>query len=174
MTTNRRDVLRGATGLAAATAIGGALAGGSVQAAPGQGGSISGEIENLGQFQVLAFSWGASNSGTVGGGSGGGGTGRANIQDVSLTKFVDELSPGIFLGVASGTHFPQATVRFVAKEGSPVITIEMNEVLLTSLSTGGSANEAALTENVTINFAEVTFSVNDETATWNVVENRGA
>src|SRR5262245_29190635 len=94
MTTNRRDVLRGATGLAAAGAFSGVLAGGSVHAAApgGQNGTITAQIGDLGPFPVLAFSWGLSNTGTTHVG-GGGGAGKANVQDLSLTKFIDEHSP---------------------------------------------------------------------------------
>lgn len=41
---------------------------------------------------VLAWSWGASNSGTTHMG-GGGGAGKANVQDLSLTRSTDAQSP---------------------------------------------------------------------------------
>ena len=39
-------------------------------------------------IDVLAWSWGMSNSGTFHG-SGGGGAGKANFQDISFTKYVE-------------------------------------------------------------------------------------
>src|SRR5688572_3059664 len=170
--TNRRDVFRGAAGLAAAGAIGGVITGSPAQAAGGQavgqGATITGQVGDLGPFEVLAFSWGLSNSGSthVGGGAG---AGKANVQDVSLTKYIDQNSPDLFIAVASGSHFPQATLTFVGRAGSPVVEIAMEDVLVTSLSTGASGGESIPTENVSLNFALVTFTVNGESETWDIV-----
>jgi type VI secretion system secreted protein Hcp len=174
--TNRRDVFRGAAGLAAAGAIGGVITGSPAQAAGGQavgqGATITGQVGDLGPFEVLAFSWGLSNSGSthVGGGAG---AGKANVQDVSLTKYIDQNSPDLFIAVASGSHFPQATLTFVGRAGSPVVEIAMEDVLVTSLSTGASGGESIPTENVSLNFALVTFTVNGESETWDIAGNTG-
>jgi len=42
-------------------------------------------------IQVLAWSWGVSNSGTFHMGKGGG-AGKANFQDISFTKYIDTAS----------------------------------------------------------------------------------
>ncbi|HYZ71955.1 MAG TPA: type VI secretion system tube protein Hcp, partial [Chthoniobacterales bacterium] len=44
------------------------------------------------QIDVLAWSWGLSNTGSahVGGGAG---SGKVNVQDISITKWVDSASP---------------------------------------------------------------------------------
>src|SRR5687767_7717751 len=52
------------------------------------------------EIDVLAYSWGVSNSGSTQSGSGAG-AGRANIQDLSFTKFVDGISPTLFIACAS-------------------------------------------------------------------------
>ena len=100
---------------------------------------------------ILAWSWGASNSGTSHTG-GGGGSGMANIQDVSLTRFTDAQSPLFFQAVATG-----ATIASVVLTTGPV-TMTLENVLVTSFSTGGSG-EKSMTENITLNFAKVTYSV---------------
>jgi type VI secretion system secreted protein Hcp len=48
------------------------------------------------------------------------------------------------------------------------IQITMNEVLVTSVSTGGSGGEDRLTENVTLNFAKVKFSYAPQKGTGEV------
>jgi type VI secretion system secreted protein Hcp len=111
------------------------------------------------EIDVLAWSWGASNSGTTHTG-GGGGAGVVNVQDLSLTKYVDKASPALLLRVMNGAHIPDATL-VVRKAGStPVeyIKILMTEVLVTSISMGGSGGEDRLTENVSLNFAKVEFA----------------
>jgi len=108
-------------------------------------------------IDVLAWSWGMSNSGSAHQG-GGAGSGKVNVQDISLTKYVDSSSPKIMLSCCDGKHFPKATLT-VRKAGgdSPVeyIIIKMEEVLISSVSTGGSGAEDRLTENVNLNFAKV-------------------
>jgi hypothetical protein len=52
--------------------------------------------KDKGGIDVLAWSWGMSQSGTfhVGGGSG---AGKVNVQDISITKYVDKASPILML-----------------------------------------------------------------------------
>lgn len=135
------------------------------------------------KVDVLAWSWGMSNSGTTHI-AGGGGAGKANFQDLSLTKYVDKASPVLMKKCADGTHIAKATL-IVRKAGeNPVeyITITMEEVMVTSVSTGGSGGEDRLTENITLNFAKVKFEyqpVNERGVadgakidmTWNIAEN---
>jgi type VI protein secretion system component Hcp len=106
-------------------------------------------------IDVLAYSWGVSNSGTIGTPGGGGGAGRANIQDLSFTKAFDTLSPDIVEAVVSGEHFPGATllVNATGLPGDPTHRYEIDDLILTSASHGGSGGHQ-MTENVTFNFAE--------------------
>lgn len=108
------------------------------------------------EIDVLAWSWGLSNSGTTHIG-GGGGTGQANFQDLSVTKWLDASSPELMTRISTGQKLPSATLT-VRKAGSNPIeyyTITMTDVLVTSLSTGGSGGEDRLTENISLNFARV-------------------
>jgi type VI secretion system secreted protein Hcp len=108
------------------------------------------------EIDVLAWSWGISNSGSahVGGGAG---AGKANIQDISFTKWVDSATPKLALACCDGKHFANATlvVRKAGEKPVEYLKIKIEEVLITSISTGGSGGEDRLTENVTLNFAKV-------------------
>lgn len=124
---------------------------------------IEGEIDGESQdkthknaIDVLAWSWGMSQSGSFHLG-GGGGAGKANFQDISATKYIDKSSPILMLYCANGDHFTKAKliVRKAGKKPLEYLTIDMKKVLVTSVSTGGSGGEDKLTENVTLNFAEV-------------------
>ncbi|MDE2368880.1 MAG: type VI secretion system tube protein Hcp [Burkholderiales bacterium] len=109
-------------------------------------------------MDILAWSWGLSNSGTTHTG-GGGGSGKCNVQDISVTKYVDKASNALLDGCAKGTHFTKATLTVRKAGAKPLeyIIITMTEVIVTSVSTGGSGGEDRLTENVSLNFAEVKF-----------------
>ncbi len=110
------------------------------------------------EIDVLAWSWGISNSGTTHTG-GGGGAGKCNVQDLSVTKYLDAASPTLQLASCNGSHFTKATLVVRKAGGTPLeyVTIVMEEVLITSVSTGGSGGEDRLTENVSLNFAKVSF-----------------
>ena len=66
-------------------------------------------------IDVLAWSWGLSNSGSFHTG-GGGGSGKVNVQDLSFTKYVDKASPILMLYCSNGDHFASAKL-IVRKAG---------------------------------------------------------
>lgn len=111
-----------------------------------------------GEMDILAWSWGAQQSGTMHTG-GGGGSGKVSMQDLSVTKYVDLATPVLWLHCASGKHIPKAmlTVRKAGENPLEYLVINMEDVLISSVSTGGSGGEDRLTENVSFNFAKVKF-----------------
>ena len=124
---------------------------------------IEGEIEGESQdasheneIDVLAWAWGLSQAGTFHHG-GGGGAGKANFQDINITKWIDNSTPILQLYCANGDHFPSAklTVRKAGADPLEYLIITMTNVLVTSVQSGGSGGEDKLTENVSLNFAEV-------------------
>lgn len=135
------------------------------------------------KIDVLAWSWGVSNSGSAHTG-GGAGAGKANVQDLSITKYIDKSSPALMLACCKGTHYDDAEL-IVRKAGdTPLeyVKIKLTEVLITAVSTGGSGGEDRLTENVTLNFAKVKVEYQEQDAkgakkggavdmTYNVAEN---
>lgn len=129
---------------------------------------IEGESEDKthkGKIDVLAWSWGMSNSGTTHTG-GGGGAGKVNVQDISFTKYIDSATNALMTSCCKGTHHDEATLIVRKAGGTPVeyVHIKMEEVMITSLSTGGSGGEDRLTENVTLNFAHVKFEYTPQKA----------
>jgi type VI secretion system secreted protein Hcp len=120
-------------------------------------GDLKGESldkQYAGKFDVLAWSWGMSQSGTTHMG-GGAGAGKVSVQDISITKWVDSGTPTMMGACCKGTHFPEGfLVCRKAGGDAPVeyIKIELKEIIITSVSTGGSGGEDKLTENVSLNF----------------------
>jgi type VI secretion system secreted protein Hcp len=134
-------------------------------------------------IDVLAWSWGLSQSGTFALGSGGG-AGKVSVQDISLTKYVDASSTALIVAACKGTHIKQAvlTVRKAGDTPLEYIKITLDSVLVSSLSTGGSGGEDRLTENVSLNFAKFKLEYTTQaetggkgttsTAAWDVSGNK--
>jgi type VI secretion system secreted protein Hcp len=136
------------------------------------------------ETDVLAYSWGASNVVSTQSG-GGGGAGKVNIQDLSFTKFVDGISPALFLACASGQHFDNVVLKGTRRgQGSSLqeyFTMKLSNVIVSSISMGGPAGGARQTENISINFTRVELTVRKlnadgslgapVTTSWNVATN---
>ena len=110
--------------------------------------------EHVGEIEIQSFSWGMTNAGT----SGGGGAGKANFQDIHLARRIDKASPLLMLACATGQPIPSAVL--VCRKAGPdgksekFYTIMLSDVLVTSVSTGGSSGELP-TETFSLNFARV-------------------
>lgn len=119
----------------------------------------------FGASEFLAYSWGASQSGTVSGG--GGGAGRVNVQDVAITRLTDSQSPQIFKTLALGQHLP-----FIELE-TGTTKFRFEQVLISSYSTGGALdNKSPRTDNVTFNFRRVIYTVDGTSSCFDIADNR--
>jgi type VI secretion system secreted protein Hcp len=58
------------------------------------------------EIDVLSWSWGASQSGSM---AMGGGAGKVSMQDFTFTKSLDKSSPKLFEALATGKHLKDAT-----------------------------------------------------------------
>jgi type VI secretion system secreted protein Hcp len=107
------------------------------------------------EIDILAWSWGLSQSGTMHMGKGGG-SGKVSVQDISITKWIDSSSHDLVRKCCNGAHFEKAilTVRKAGEDPLEYLVITMKEIIVTSVSTGGSGGEDQLTENVSLNFKE--------------------
>lgn len=107
-----------------------------------------------------------SQSGTMHVG-GGGGAGKANFQDLSVTKWVDTGSVTLMQHCAKGTHISdgELVVRKAGDKPLEYIKLKIKEILVSSISTGGSGGEDRLTENVTLNFREWKMTYTPQTKT---------
>lgn len=107
-----------------------------------------------------------SQSGTTHMGSGGG-AGKVNVQDISVTKYVDNASTTLMQFCCIGKHIAtgQLTVRKAGTTPLEYIVIKLQEIMVSSISTGGSGGEDRLTENVSLNFREfdITYKKQDGT-----------
>ena len=140
------------------------------------------DSKHSGEIDVLAFSWGLSQTG-IGHTGGGGGAGKANFQDLSFTHHVDASSTALMYACASGKHIPSAILvaRKAGEKPLEYLKIKLTDILVTSVSTGGSGGEERQTANVTLNYAKVTVEYTEQKADgsggpaknfgWNVLKN---
>ncbi|MCB2136394.1 MAG: type VI secretion system tube protein Hcp [Rhodobacteraceae bacterium] len=121
-----------------------------------EGPAVPGESQDKAhgkEIDVLAWSWGVSNSGTthMGGGSG---AGKANFQDLSVTTWYDKSTHEAIKSASKGTHHGTITLTCRKAGTNPLeyIIYKLTDCIFTSVSTGGSGGEDRLTVNFTINF----------------------
>lgn len=107
------------------------------------------------EIDVLAFSWGASQTGTMHVGGGGGG-GKANFQDLSVTTYYEKSTNVLLKLCGTGEHIKKGllTVRKAGGEAEEYIKFEIKDALVSSISVGGSGGEERLTVNYSLNFRD--------------------
>ncbi len=112
--------------------------------------------DHAGEIEVLSWSWGASQPGSMAYGSGGG-AGKVNMQDFSFSMRNGKASPNIMLACASGKHIKSAklTCRKAGGEQEEYLTFTLSDCLISSYQTGGSGGGDLPIESVSINFAKV-------------------
>lgn len=122
-------------------------------------GSIDGDSKVAGhedEIEVLGWSWGAHQSGTMHRGRGGGG-GKVSVQDITINKWVDQATPNLWKLCCNGKHEDEAVLTIRKAGGdSPVeyLKITMEEVLISDLQTGSSSGDEDVTETISLNFAK--------------------
>lgn len=124
-------------------------------------GDLKGEAQDQkhkGEIDVLSWSWSANNHGSAHLG-GGAGSGKVHVQDLSFTKYMDRASPSLLLACCNGKHFPHAclTIRKAGEKPLEYCKIKLTQVLITSVSHGGSGSNDRLAEEVSLNFSKVEF-----------------
>lgn len=122
-------------------------------------GDIKGESldsKHKDEVDVLSWSWGVTQSGTMAHG-GGGGEGKASFHDFNFTHYVDKASPVLMKVCATGEHIKEATVtvRKAGKGQQEFLVIKMNDIIVTSVAPGGSAGGDSTMESVALQCAKV-------------------
>jgi type VI secretion system secreted protein Hcp len=105
-------------------------------------GDIKGESQDdkhKDEIEILSFSWGVSNAGSMAVG-GGGGTGRATISDFSFMHYIDKASAVLLQKCAKGDHIPEGTLVQRKQGGGQqeFLTIKFKDVLVTSVQQSAS------------------------------------
>jgi type VI secretion system secreted protein Hcp len=117
-------------------------------------GDVKGESlddKHKGEIEVLSWSWGAAQQGTMAMG-GGAGAGKVSFQDFNFVHGVDKSSPVLWQACASGKHYPDATltVRKAGKDQQEYLIIKWKEVFVTSVTSSGTGEGGQTTESVSL------------------------
>lgn len=123
------------------------------------------------EIDVLSFSWGATQTGTMAHG-GGAGAGKVSMQDFTFTMKVNKASPTLMLACASAQHIKSATVVGRSTSG-PVVEIassalasaqensqdflklSFSDILVSSYQEGGSGTD--IFDNAALRYASVKY-----------------
>ena len=106
------------------------------------------------QIQLLSFSWGGSQVTSVAG-TGGSGAGKADLSDLSIMKYMDKASPGLFKAMISGTHIKTGILSAVKAggDGKPFLKLSLEELFVTSVQT--SASSEIPSESVSFSYNKI-------------------
>jgi type VI secretion system secreted protein Hcp len=121
-------------------------------------GDIKGESKDAkheGEIDVLSWSWGVTQTGSLGAG-GGAGAGKAEFHDLFFVTRVSKASPKLILAVAGGTHIKTAVLTGTRGGGSgkavDYLVYRLSDVIVTSVQHG--AAEGPPTEQVSLRYAK--------------------
>jgi type VI secretion system secreted protein Hcp len=119
-------------------------------------GDIKGESlddKHKDEIEVLSYSWGVANAGSMAFGSGGG-EGKAQFQDLSFMHKVDKASPVLMQACATGLHLKDATLthRKAGKGQQEFLIFKMTDVIVTGVQDSGGDG---LMETVSLAFAKI-------------------
>jgi len=105
-----------------------------VEGIPGE----SVDVKHKDEIDVLAFSWGVSQTGTPA--SGGGGSGKAVFDDLLVVARSSKASALLWLACASGTHIKTAvlTCRRSGKSALEFLTFTLTDVVVGSYEVDSS------------------------------------
>lgn len=115
------------------------------------------------EIDVLSWSWGANQTGTMSYG-GGGGAGKVNFQDFHFTQRMNKATPKLILACANGEHIKKAVMiaRKAGKEQHEYMKIVFSDLMVANYSTGGGGDEPI--ENCSLNFSKVEFEYKPQKA----------
>lgn len=137
------------------------------------------------EIDILSWSWAAEQSGKAGL-QGGAGAGKVKVHDITLQKFVDKSSPTLMLFCCNGKHISKGTLTMRKAGENPLeyLKVELEEILISSYSTGGTNSDDLQIENISLNFAKFNKTYTPQSkdgsaegavvAGWNIAENTKA
>lgn len=134
-----------------------------IQGAPGE----SADHKHKGEIDVLSYSWGVSQTGTMSYG-GGGGAGKANFHDFSFMMRMNKATPKLMQACANGSHIPSAilTCRKAGDKQQEYMQYKFYDLLIASYQTSASSEEP--TESISFNFSKMEMEYKEQDSKGNL------
>jgi len=125
----------------------------------------SGDAKHKDEIHLDSWSWSERQSGSMAEG-GGGGAGKVKMNDFQFSMKVNKASPKLMLACACGDHIKKAvlTCRKAGKHQHDYAIITFSDLIVSSFSTGGSAQGAVPSDAITLNFAAISYQYKEPKA----------
>ena len=109
-------------------------------------------------IDIYAYNWADVAANVLGGGpGGGGGVGKAEFQDLTVVKLIDESSPVLAAACATGLHMHDAQLVVKSKEGT--MTYDLLDILCSLDKHGASGQKEQLPlEELSLNYRAITWT----------------
>ena len=117
------------------------------------------DVSSIGSFAPIQISWGAQSQPSHQGASG-----PAALESLSMEKHIDEFSPLLLQALAKGTALKGLTITFT---GATPGTATFNSIAVISMDLNWSADQDPR-EAVAFQFQSFTYTVGQNTATWDL------
>ena len=115
--------------------------------------------KHKGELEIQAWSWGATNLGTMGAG-GGGGAGKADFSDITINKFADKSTPKLLKAVATGQHIKNMVLvcRKAGGDKQEYLKVTLDDVLISSYhSSAAGGNSPIPSESIGLNYGKISY-----------------
>jgi type VI secretion system secreted protein Hcp len=117
------------------------------------------------EIDVLSFNWGLNQTGSQHH-SLGGGAGKVTVHDLHFTHWADKSTAYLIKACTKGEHI-QKGILTVRKAGGDqaleYIKITMEDIIVSSVTPGGTMGDERLTENVSLNFRKFKYEYTAQT-----------
>ncbi len=109
------------------------------------------------QIEVTGWTWGATQTGSASSGKGAG-TGKASVNDLTYTAYVDRSVPTLLNMLLLGTAFEAATLSVCKATGGDTLdylVVKMSNGLVSGVTFTGNPGDELQAVNVSLNFSAV-------------------
>ncbi|EKE73843.1 MULTISPECIES: Hcp family type VI secretion system effector [Oceanibaculum] len=117
------------------------------------------------EINILGYSTGVAMPLHFDSSGGGRATGRAQVQDITVSKYLDQATPKLNLACCLATELGKIYIYLIRTSGDKPIeamTYTLENAMVSSVSLNAGGNELPV-ESVTFNFTKITWSYQFET-----------
>ncbi|PYY12453.1 MAG: type VI secretion system tube protein Hcp [Acidobacteria bacterium] len=151
---------------------------GGIALAPGTRGAVdyflkidgidgeSQDSKHKNEFQLLSYSFGASQAHALDFTGGGHGAGKVSFTDFNFIKQVDKGSAKLLSACATGQHIPKAVliVRKAGKDQQEYLKVTLSDILVSNVQVTGDGSSPLPLDQVSLNYAKIEFEYKEQKA----------